>query len=248
MSFELESSDAGKRLAHSRVLIVGVGALGTAAATELATAGVGTLVLLDPDLVELSNLHRQVLHRTSSLGTRKVFSARAHLGRSHPHLRVEAHSEALVAGNLRRWFEGADFVIDATDGVEAKFLLNDGAIACSRPLAHAGVIGLEGQALTVLPGETACLRCLFPEPPAADSIASCQESGILGPVAGVIGSIQAAEAVRYLLGLRPALAGRLLTFDARTTRWRRVALGRSPRCPCARPHGLAPPGEPRYGN
>jgi adenylyltransferase/sulfurtransferase len=229
-----ESSRDLTRLAEARVLVVGVGALGTAAAACLAEAGLGTLILLDPDRVELSNLHRQVLHRTSSIGASKVSSARDRLAVTHPRLRVEAHAEALADGNLHRFLDAADFVIDATDGVEAKFLLNDGAVARSRPLAHAGVIGLEGQALTILPGETACLRCLFPDPPPADSIPSCQESGILGPVAGTIGSIQALEAVRHLLGSRPALAGRLLTFEARSTRWRRVAVSRNPRCPvCA---------------
>jgi molybdopterin-synthase adenylyltransferase len=248
LSSERES-DRRESVARGRVLIVGAGALGSAAAQALAAAGVGTLVLLDPDRVEVSNLHRQPLHRTSGLGTYKVLSARERLARAHPELAIEAHAEALDAGNLRRWFETVDFVIDATDGIEAKFLINDGAVAWRRRFSHAGVLGLAGQTLTVLPGETACLRCLFPEPPPPDAVPTCQESGILGPVAGLIGAIQAAEAIRHLDGRGPALAGRLLAFDGRGPEWRQVAVSRSPRCPCCAelPH-LATGGEPRYEN
>ena len=181
----------------------------------------------------------------------KVFSARQRLSRSHPHSRIEAHRIELRAENLADWLGAADFAIDATDGAEAKFLINDGALRHRVPFAHAGVLAFDGQALTVLPGESACLRCLFTEPPDPETVATCQQAGILGPVAGVIGAIQAAEAVSYLTGRRPALAGRLLVFDGRALGWRLVEVRRREGCPgCATivASGLAATGEPRYGN
>jgi len=232
-------------LAESRVLIVGTGALGCPAAFQLAAAGVGTLLLLDPDVVELSNLHRQILHRTSTLGVPKVESAAARLRTLQPDARVECHTGRLTAQNVTRFFRDADFVIDATDSVGAKFLINDGAVLLRRPYSHAGVLGFLGQTMTVVPGQTACYRCLFPEPPPADAIPTCQEAGVIGAVAGVIGSVQAAEAIKHLAGAAPALADRLLTFDALSRRWRTVALARNPRCPACgeQPSIAALPGD-----
>ncbi|OFV90191.1 MAG: hypothetical protein A3J75_00535 [Acidobacteria bacterium RBG_16_68_9] len=228
-------------LAQASVLVVGAGALGCPAAWQLAAAGIGTLVILDPDVVELSNLHRQVLHRTSTLGAPKVESVAARLRERHPHTRVEAHAERLTDQNLAHFFRAADFVIDATDSVAAKFLINDGAVRFGRPYSHAGVLGFLGQAMTVSPRRTACYRCLFPEPPPTDAIATCQEAGVIGALAGVIGSVQAAEAIKYLSG-GAWLADRLLTFDARSRRWRTVALARNPRCPvCSEQPSTAAP-------
>jgi adenylyltransferase/sulfurtransferase len=225
---------ARRRLAQSRVLIVGVGALGCPAALHLAAAGVGSLVLLDPDRVELSNLHRQILHRTSSIGTEKVASAAARIGTRFPALRVEAEAAALGPDNLPRLFGAADFVVDATDGVGAKFLINDGAVRCQRAFSHAGVLGFLGQTMTVLPGRSACYRCLFPEPPPAGEVPSCQEAGVVGGIGGLIGALQAAEAIKYLTGDGELLTDRLLTYDALSGRWRHVRLARNPRCPvCA---------------
>jgi molybdopterin/thiamine biosynthesis adenylyltransferase len=240
------------RLARSRVLIVGMGALGTPAALQLASAGVGTLVLLDPDVVELSNLHRQILYDMEDLGTNKVYAAQRRLVPLHPNLTLEARPERLDEDNLPALFADVDFVVDATDGVESKFLVNDGAISTGRPFSHAGVIGFQGQTMTVLPGRSACFRCLFPEPPAAGSVASCQEAGILGPTAGFIASIQANEAIRTLLGEDPLLANRLLTYDASTRRCRKVELAPNPRCPACgtgtRISGLEAAGRAGYGS
>lgn len=225
---------SAETLAGARVLVVGVGALGSAAALTLAAAGIGTLVLMDPDEVEVSNLHRQILHRTGALGVPKVESARDRLARLHPGIEIEAHPRALGRANVAAAFRAADFVIDATDGAAAKFLINDGAVAAGRAFSHAGVLGLQGQTMTVLPGRSACLRCVFPDAPAPDALPTCREAGVLGPVAGVIGSIQAAEAIRTLTG-RPALAGRLLTYEARVRRWRQLPLNRNPSCPVCAP-------------
>jgi adenylyltransferase/sulfurtransferase len=221
-------------LAERRVLVVGVGALGCPAAWHLAAAGVGTLVLIDPDRVELSNLHRQILHRSSGIGAAKVTSAATRLRERFPAVRIEPHFAALDPDNLPDLFRAADFIIDATDGVPAKFLINDGAVRWRRPFSHAGVIGFLGQTMTVLPGRTACYRCLFPEPPPAGDVPSCQEAGVVGGIAGVIGALQAAEAIKYLSGADALLTDRLLTYDALSGRWRQVRLARNPRCPlCA---------------
>ena len=226
--------DDTSRLADARVLIVGVGALGCPAALQLAAAGVGTLVLIDPDHVELSNLHRQILHTTAAVGTPKVSSAAAALQGRFAALQLETHAEALTATNAADLFPAADFIIDATDGVAAKFLINDAAVRWRRPYAHAGILGFLGQTMTVLPGRSACYRCLFPVPPAADEIPTCQEAGVVGAVAGVIGSLQAAEAIKYLTRSGELSTDRLITYDGLSDRWRRVQLARNPRCPtCA---------------
>jgi molybdopterin/thiamine biosynthesis adenylyltransferase len=221
-----------RRLRRRRVLIAGVGGLGCPAALHLAAAGVGTLVLVDPDDIELSNLNRQVLHRASSVGASKAASAAGQLRRLYPSIQIELHAERLVGGNVARLISDVDFVIDGTDGVAAKFLINDAAVALGRPFSHAGVLAFHGQTLTVLPGRSACLRCLFPDVPPAGALPTCQEAGIIGPLAGVIGAVQAGEAVKYLLGEDELLADRLLTFDALTRRWRIVTLSRNPRCTC----------------
>lgn len=229
-----ESAPAARRarLRLGRVLIAGIGGLGCPAALHLAAAGVGTLVLVDPDNIEPSNLNRQVLHRSSSIGVGKAAAAAARLRRLYPGVRVEPHAERLGDGNVARLMSDVDFVIDATDGVAAKFLINDTAVRFGHAFSHAGVLGFNGQTLTVLPGRSACLRCLFAEAPPADALPSCQAAGIIGPVAGVIGAVQAAEAIKYLLGESDLLADRLLTFDALSWRWRVVALSRNPLCPC----------------
>jgi molybdopterin-synthase adenylyltransferase len=228
--------DEARRLAAARVLVVGVGALGCPAARVLAAAGVGTIVLVDPDRVELSNLHRQLLHGTDTIGQAKVESAAAALRREFPGVRLEPHAVRLDQDNLAELFAGADFVIDATDGAAAKFLINDGAVRCGTPFSHAGILGFLGQTLTVLPGKSACYRCLFPEPPSDAEAVSCRDAGVIGPLAGVVGTIQAGEAIKHLTGQGEPLADLLLTIDARTGRWRRVRLARNPRCPvCAAP-------------
>jgi molybdopterin-synthase adenylyltransferase len=232
---ETERTEA-ERLAAARVLVVGVGALGCPAARALAAAGIGTLVLLDPDRVEVSNLHRQSLYDTTSIGALKVESASATLGREFPEVGIEAHAVRLDEVNLPGFFARADFVIDATDGAAAKFLINDGAVRSGVPYSHAGILGFLGQTLTVRPRLSTCYRCLFPEPPSEAEIVSCRDAGVIGALAGVIGTIQAGEAIKHLTGRGEPLTDLLLTVDARSGRWRRVRLARNPRCPiCAAP-------------
>ncbi|HUI24979.1 MAG TPA: HesA/MoeB/ThiF family protein [Candidatus Kryptonia bacterium] len=219
-----------ERLRRGRVLVVGVGGLGCPAALQLAAAGVGTIGLIDPDRVELSNLNRQILHDPTDLGREKVDSARAKLHRRNPAATIHVFAERLTASNLPRLFSDFDFVIDGTDNVAAKFLINDGAVLNATPFSHAGVLGFHGQTMTVLPRRTTCYRCLFPAPPDADA-PTCQEAGVLGVITGAIGIMQAAEAVKFLLGSDELLTDRLLTVDALELRWRSIPLRRNPRCP-----------------
>ena len=214
-----------------KVLVVGVGGLGCPAALVLAHAGVGTIGLVDPDVVELSNLQRQILYATPDIGRPKVDSAREKLQRINSDVAIVTYYQRLSAENLPTLFRQYDFIIDGTDGVATKFLINDGAVLLRKPFSYAGIVQFQGQTLTVLPGRSTCLRCLFPVIPSADDIPTCQESGIIGSLAGGIGILQATAAVQYLRGQRELLADRLLTYDALALRWREVRVRRSRHCP-----------------
>ncbi len=199
---------------NGRVLIVGVGGLGVPATWALARAGLRRLTLIDPDPVELSNLARQTIYREPDVGQPKAECAARRLGERFAGLAIETHVSALEPHNAVAFAKAHDFVIDATDSPAAKFLINDAAVEARRPFVYGGVLGMTGQAMTVIPGRTACLRCLFEEPPDQNEIASCREAGIVGPVAGVIGEVQAGEAIAVLSNAAPRLAGRILTYDA----------------------------------
>ncbi|MBF6561060.1 MAG: HesA/MoeB/ThiF family protein [Candidatus Binataceae bacterium] len=204
---------------NSRILIAGLGGLGVPAATVLIRAGFDRLTLIDPDTVELSNLPRQVLFGASDIGAPKVIAAARRLGELRSgappiaEVAIEAHVARLDHSNAAELIGAAAFVIDATDDPVTKFLINDVCVALRRPFVYGGVLGLAGQAMTVIPGVTACLRCLFEEPPGPDDAANCREAGIIGPIAGAIGAAQASEAMRMLGGRMPALAGTILTLD-----------------------------------
>ncbi|MCS6926433.1 MAG: HesA/MoeB/ThiF family protein [Candidatus Binatia bacterium] len=222
---------------QGKVLVVGAGGLGSPAALALALTGVGGIGVVDPDAVELSNLQRQILHFTSDLGKPKVTSACEKLGRVAPQLQVTLYHTRLEAGNVAQLFRPYDFIIDGTDSVETKFLVNDGAVLMGKPFCYAGIVQFQGQLLTVVPRQSACLRCLFPTPPDPAEIPTCQESGILGSLAGSIGFLQAQAALEYLQGNVTFLADRLLTYDAHALRWRFVPVRRNLRCPLC---GLSP--------
>ncbi|MBI1816078.1 MAG: HesA/MoeB/ThiF family protein [Deltaproteobacteria bacterium] len=220
-----------ERLRNGRVLVVGAGGLGCPAALALALAGVGTIGLIDADRVDLSNLHRQILHTDADIGIAKVESARVKLAALHPAVTIRAIEERLTANTLPALFRQFDFVIDGTDTAASKFLINDGAVLTGTPYSHAGILGFRGQTFTVIPHRSACYRCLFPTPPPADEVPTCQEAGVIGMVAGAIGAIQAAEAIKFLLRRGELLTNRLLTFDALTARWRSITLKSNPHCP-----------------
>jgi molybdopterin/thiamine biosynthesis adenylyltransferase len=217
------------------VLVVGAGGLGCPATLALALAGVETIGVADPDSVELSNLHRQILHGQADLGSGKAESAAAKVGSVDPSLRVRIHAARVTTTNVAAILADYDFVIDATDDPPTKFLLNDAAVVCGKPLTYAGVVGLEGQILTILPRQSACLRCLFPEPPAEGEVASCSAAGILGPLAGLVGALEAGEAIKYLTRSGDLLTDRLLRIDGGRMAFREVPLRPSPACPlCSR--------------
>ncbi len=218
-----------------RVLIVGVGGLGVPALMELTRSEIEELTLIDPDPIELSNLPRQVIYREDEIGASKVIAASRYLSEIAPSIQVETFIRRLDAENAPEFISRAAFVIDATDDPATKFLINDVCIATSTPFVYGGVLGMTGQAMTVIPGRTACLRCLFEEPPDEEDAASCRDAGIIGPVAGAIGAAQAAEAMRYLRGEIPSLAGKMLTYDGGLGRTRVIDIPRRSQCMCAAP-------------
>jgi molybdopterin-synthase adenylyltransferase len=219
------------RLRQGRVLIIGAGGLGSPSALYLAAAGVGTLGLIDADDVELSNLQRQILHATADLGKAKVESGKETLTQLNPDVDVIAYPARLGSDNIDGLFLQYQFIIDGSDNFETKFLVNDAAVRLRKAYSHAGIVRWQGQTMTVISGRTACYRCLFKEPPPPAEILSCQQSGIVGAVAGTIGSIQATEAIKYLLGFEEGLlTDRLLTYDARAMKFHQVEVTKDPDC------------------
>lgn len=227
-----EVGGAGQeKLLAGRVLVIGAGGLGSPVALYLAAAGVGTIGIADADRVDLSNLQRQIAHHTTDIGTPKVDSAAAKMTSMNPDVTVRTHPEWVRAANIANILEGYDFVIDATDNFVAKFLINDACILAGKPYSHGGILRFEGQLMTVIPGESPCYRCIFPEPPPLDAMPACSRDGVIGVLPGVIGTLQATEAVKYLLGAGELLAGRLLTYNALGMKFREVPIRRNPRCP-----------------
>ncbi|HEY2104171.1 MAG TPA: HesA/MoeB/ThiF family protein [Candidatus Binataceae bacterium] len=218
-------------LVDTKVLIVGAGGLGVPAALRLAQAGLVHITLIDPEPIELSNLARQIIYRTSDAGLYKAQAASRRLAEEFPMLEAESIVGTLGSDNAPQLIARHDFIIDGTDDPPTKFLINDTCVAVRRPFVYGGVLGFSGQAMTVIAGRTACLRCLFEAPPAEGEIASCREAGILGPVAGIIGALQAEEAIRFARGERPALCGQILTYDGRDSRTRTTSV--MPRRGCA---------------
>ncbi len=219
-----------ERLLRSSVLIVGAGGLGSPAALYLAAAGVGRLGIIDRDTVELSNLHRQIVHSTRDVGRPKSDSARARLESLNPDSAIVSVHDNLNALNARRLVASYDLVLDGSDNMSTRYLVNDACVLEGKPFVHGGVVNFRGQVLSVLPGRSACFRCIFPEPPAVDEIPSCQEAGVLGPEAGIVGSVMAHEAMKLLLGIGHPLADRLLVFEGISTRFREVAVQRDRDC------------------
>jgi adenylyltransferase/sulfurtransferase len=224
-------SKGQQRLLDSSVLIVGVGGLGSPCALYLAAAGVGRIGLLDRDSVELSNLHRQILHNTGDLGRSKTQSGRETLERLNPDVTVISLHQRIEPDNAFATIAGYEIIVDGSDNFPTKFLLNDACVLSRKPLVHAGVSQFEGQVTTILPTRGPCYRCVFPDPPPPCLIPTCQEAGILGVLPGVIGAIQATEVIKYLLGLGDLLVGRMLVYNALQMSFREVPLPRDPDCP-----------------
>ncbi len=224
-----------RRLRAARVLIVGAGGLGSPLALYLAAAGVGNLRIVDPDRVDRTNLHRQILHRDEDVGAAKVASAARALRALNPQIRVEAIEAALAAGNAIELARDADVLIDGSDNFAARHHVNAASIALGKPLVYGAVHRFEGQVSVFWPARPGapgpCYRCLFPESPPPEFAPNCATAGVLGVVPGIIGLIQATETLKLLLGFGETLCGRLLTFDARNMRFREIAIPRDPECP-----------------
>jgi molybdopterin/thiamine biosynthesis adenylyltransferase/rhodanese-related sulfurtransferase len=221
-----------QRLLEARVLLIGAGGLGSPAALYLAAAGVGHIGIVDDDLVDESNLQRQVLHSTAALGEPKVESAGRRLAELNPDVEVLPYRERLTAQNVDGILdEGWDVIVDGADNFPTRYLLNDASVWNGIPVVHGSIFRFEGQATVFAPGSGPCYRCLFPQPPPPELAPSCAEGGVLGVLPGVIGSIQGAEALKLVLGIGRPLVGRLLLYDALDGRFDEVAVRRDPCCP-----------------
>ena len=220
-----------ERLRGVRVAIVGAGGLGSPAAIYLAAGGIGHLTLIDSDRVDPTNLQRQVIHREKDIRRWKVDSAADRLRELNPSVSVEPVRARLDAANARKILAGHDLVIEGSDNLESKFLVNDACFFERVPLVWGGILRFEGQVSMVLPEESACYRCLFREPPPAGSTPTCQQAGVLGPLAGVVGTLQAAEAMRWGMQVGKPLTNRILSIDLLTLTFREIPVPKSPTCP-----------------
>jgi molybdopterin/thiamine biosynthesis adenylyltransferase/rhodanese-related sulfurtransferase len=219
-----------ERLRAASVLIIGLGGLGSPAALYLAAAGVGRIGLLDDDVVAVHNLQRQVVHDSTRLGEPKVGSARVRIEALNPHVRVETWETRLTSKNARGIVSDYDVVLDGTDSFATRYLVNDACVLERRPNVHASVHRFEGQLSVFAAGGAPCYRCIHPEPPPAGSVPDCAEGGVLGVLPGILGTMQAAEALKLILGIGTAMTGRLLVFDALRTRFHEMAIEADPSC------------------
>src|SRR5436190_1505519 len=227
------------RLIAAKVLVLGAGGLGAPLLQYLAAAGVGALGVVDDDTVDLSNLQRQIIHRTGDIGMPKVFSAQRALTEINPEVTVLAHNERLTAANVERLLAAYDVVADGSDNFATCYLLNDACFRLRKTLVAAAILRFDGQISTYKAHKGAdhpCLRCLFPSPPSEDSVPSCAQAGVLGALAGTLGALQATEVVKEILGVGRSLSGRLLTYDALDGSFEEMAIAKRPDCPtCGRP-------------
>jgi adenylyltransferase/sulfurtransferase len=220
-----------RRLKQSCVLLIGAGGLGSPSSLYLAAAGVGRIGIVDFDVVDESNLQRQIVHDTSWLGKPKLDSAKSRLSALNPHVEIETHETALTRDNALEIMKGYDVVVDGTDNFQTRYLTNDACYFLKKPNVYGSIFRFEGQASVFWPDEGPCYRCLYPEPPPPGMVPSCAEGGVLGILPGVIGGIQATEALKILMGIGEPLVGRLLLYDALTMSFKQLRLRRNPECP-----------------
>ena len=231
-----EVGEAGQiTLLDSKVLLLGAGGLGSPAALYLAAAGVGTLGIIDMDVVDASNLQRQILHNTDRIGERKVDSAKKTLTLMNPDINVVTYDVRLGADNILDIIDGYDVIVDGTDNFPTRYLVNDASLLKRIPVVHGSIFRFEGQATVFNPYHGPCYRCMIPEPPPAELAPSCAEAGVLGVLPGIVGSIQAVEAIKILLGIGDTLEGRLLAYDALEQSFRTFKVHRDPECPACGP-------------
>lgn len=224
-----------EKINAGRALLIGAGGLGSPVAYYLAAAGVGTIGIIDDDVVSISNLQRQIIHFTDDVDRPKVVSAREKLVAINPECRVVTYQERLTASNVMEIFKNYDAVVDCTDNFDTRFLANDACVMTRKPFFHGAVLRFFGQALTVLPGEGPCYRCVFQMPPPPSKVQTCAQAGIMGIIPGTIGTIQAAEVLKYFLGIGNLLSGKLLTYNALTMEFSKIEIRKNPNCPvCGR--------------
>jgi molybdopterin/thiamine biosynthesis adenylyltransferase len=219
-----------EKILNGKVLIVGAGGLGAPAALYLAAAGVGKLGLIDGDVVDRTNLQRQVIHFTPDINKPKVISAREKIELINPDVKVKTYAELLTVDNINRIFSEYDFIIDGTDNFPTKFLINDACVFLDKPFSHGGILRFEGQTFTWTPGN-ACYRCVFRKPPPANAVPTCSQAGVLGSIAGMLGTIQATEAIKYLIQKGDLLTNRMLIFNALKMEFRTVKFKKDENCP-----------------
>jgi len=220
-----------KKLLASKVLVIGTGGLGSPASFYLAAAGIGTLGILDSDNVELNNLQRQIIHFTKDVGKPKVLSAKQKLEALNPDIKIVTYHTKVDSSNIREIIKDYDFILDCTDNFPSRYLINDACILEKKPFSHAGILRFDGQAITIIPDEnTPCYRCLFPEPPPSGLVPNCQQAGIIGSVAGILGLIQANEAIKYILEIGQLLTGRLLIINTLEWSFRIVRIRKNENC------------------
>ena len=224
-------AEGQRRLLAASVLIVGAGGLGSPVALYLAAAGIGTIGLVDDDVVDESNLQRQILHATDRIGQPKTTSARAALEALNPGTRVVEHRERLTTGNVERLIGGYDVIVDGSDSFETRYVLNDAAVRLRKPVVHGSVYRWDGQVTTLIPFQGPCYRCIHPSQPPEELAPACAVAGVLGVLPGIVGVIQANEALKLVLGVGETLAGRLLQLEAAGTRFSEVRVPRDPACP-----------------
>src|ERR671927_7601 len=223
--------DGQKRLKNAKVLVVGAGGLGSPALLYLAAAGVGTLGIVDFDVVDESNLQRQIVHGTRDVGRPKIESARDRLQDINPHIKIETYETRLTSANALELFREYDMVVDGTDNFPTRYLVNDACVLTGKPNVYGSIFRFEGQASVFWAERGPCYRCLYPEPPPPGLVPSCAEGGVLGVLPGIVGAIQANEAIKLILGEGHPLINRLLLFDAWKLRFRELKLTKDPACP-----------------
>ncbi|MDR2080477.1 MAG: HesA/MoeB/ThiF family protein [Campylobacteraceae bacterium] len=219
-----------EKIINSKVLIIGAGGLGSPIAFYLAAAGVGEIGIADGDVVDISNLQRQIIHASSDVGIPKVESAKQKMTAINPHVKVNTYHTMISADNILDIIKPYDFVIDGTDNFATKFLINDACILADKPYSHGGILRFSGQTMTIKPKTSACYACVFNAPPPAGVVPTCSSAGILGAVAGMLGTIQAAEALKFITGVGTPLYNTLLSFEAKSMSFRSVKLGKNPKC------------------
>jgi len=220
-----------QKMLEARVLLLGAGGLGSPAAYYLAAAGIGNLGIVDFDRVDLSNLQRQIIHSTERIGMLKTESAKKTIEALNPDVNISLYNERLDSSNIMNLIEGYDYIVDGSDNFPTRYLVNDACVMKNKTLIHGSIYRFEGQVTVFKPGDGPCYRCLYPEPPPPGMVPNCQEGGVLGVLAGVIGNLQVVEVLKLILGIGKPLVGKLLIYDALNTEFRNLRLRRDANCP-----------------